>query len=91
MSDFMSFSLLLANGQQINLSPLSSLAKFGKLACEACGFDFQTRYGNAGAGLIDVHHVRQLHTLQLDQKTHLDDLACCVRTATESSTLHAIG
>lgn len=52
-----------------------ALAKFGKLACEACGFDFQKRYGNAGVGLIDVHHVRPLHTLQLDQKTHLDDLA----------------
>lgn len=52
-----------------------ALAKYGKLECEACGFDFQQRYGNAGTGLINVHHTRPLHTLEPDQKTHLDDLA----------------
>jgi 5-methylcytosine-specific restriction protein A len=52
-----------------------ALAKHGKLACEACEFDFQTQYGKAGAGVIDVHHIRPLHTLQPGQKTRLDDLA----------------
>lgn len=52
-----------------------ALTKHGKLECEACGFDFQDRYGNAGAGLIDVHHTRPLHTLEPGQKTRLNDLA----------------
>ncbi|WP_259754019.1 HNH endonuclease [Pseudomonas sp. GCEP-101] len=52
-----------------------ALAKHGKLACEACEFDFQKQYGKAGTGIIDVHHVRPLHSLQPGEKTHLDDLA----------------
>ncbi|WP_244216286.1 HNH endonuclease [Phytopseudomonas daroniae] len=52
-----------------------ALSRHGKLECEACGFDFQQRYGNAGIGLIDVHHLRPLHTLEPGQKTRLDDLA----------------
>lgn len=28
-----------------------ALATLGKLACEACGFDFQERYGDRGEGL----------------------------------------
>lgn len=52
-----------------------ALAKHGKLACEACGFDFKKRYGEAGTGLIDVHHTRPLHTLEPGQKTRLQDLA----------------
>lgn len=52
-----------------------ALTKHGKLACEACGFDFRQRYGTAGLGLIDVHHIRPLHTLESGQKTRLADLA----------------
>ena len=52
-----------------------ALAKHGKLECEACGFDFQKRYGNAGIGIIDIHHLRPLHTLESGQRTRLDDLA----------------
>ena len=52
-----------------------ALAKYGKLVCEACGFDFKATYGSAGEGLIDVHHIRPLHTLEPGQKTSLDDLA----------------
>lgn len=52
-----------------------AMAKFGKLVCEACGFDFATRYGDVGQGLIDVHHTKPVHTLQPGDKTHLNDLA----------------
>lgn len=47
----------------------------GKLECEACGFDFMKEYGAAGEGIIDVHHMKPLHTLQPGQKTALKDLA----------------
>ncbi|MCP1606038.1 HNH endonuclease [Pseudomonas citronellolis] len=52
-----------------------ALAMHGHLACEACGFDFQAQCGNAGAGVIDTHHVRPFHTLQPRQTTCRDDLA----------------
>jgi 5-methylcytosine-specific restriction enzyme A len=32
------------------------VAKTGRLACEVCGFDFETRYGAIGAGFIECHH-----------------------------------
>lgn len=52
-----------------------ALKKFGRLACEACGFDFSQRYGNLGAGLIDAHHTKPLHTLVAGHKTKVEDLA----------------
>lgn len=52
-----------------------AMKKLGKLECEACGFNFASRYGKAGEGLIDVHHIKPVHTLQPNEKTHIDDLA----------------
>ncbi|MHA6159382.1 HNH endonuclease [Pseudomonas sichuanensis] len=52
-----------------------ALAKYGKLECEVCGFNFLTEYGKAGEGLIDVHHLKPVHTLRPGEKTHLNDLA----------------
>lgn len=52
-----------------------AMARSGKLECEVCGFDFTARYHKVGEGLIDVHHVKPVHTLQPGAKTHLDDLA----------------
>lgn len=52
-----------------------ALKTHGCLACEACGFDFSTVYGDAGAGLIDVHHTKPVHTLAEGEKTRLEDLA----------------
>ncbi|MBX5556693.1 HNH endonuclease [Pseudomonas aeruginosa] len=63
------------NRKLVEKKKKQALAKFGTLTCEACGFDFQKRYGNAGAGVIEVHHIRPLHTLEPSQKTRLDDLA----------------
>ncbi len=50
-------------------------AKDGKLACEACGFDFEATYGELGEGYIDVHHTRPVHTLEPGAKTKLSNLA----------------
>lgn len=55
------------------------LEKHGKLACEACGFEFSEQYGTLYAGIIDVHHTKPVHTLVEGDKTRLEDLAllCC--------------
>nr|WP_227672732.1 HNH endonuclease [Komagataeibacter sp. FXV3] len=51
------------------------LAKTGRLACEACGFDFVERYGDRGQGFIECHHIKPLSDLPNETKTRLDDLA----------------
>jgi 5-methylcytosine-specific restriction protein A len=50
------------------------LATAGRLACEACGFDFRERYGDRGDGFIECHHVAPVHTLKPGSKTKLGDL-----------------
>lgn len=44
------------------------------IACEACGFDFERRYGDRGRGYIEVHHRRPLHASGT-VTTRLSDLA----------------
>ena len=51
-----------------------ALAKLGKLACEACGFDFQERYGERGEGFIECHHVKPVHALKPGDRTRVEDL-----------------
>jgi 5-methylcytosine-specific restriction protein A len=46
----------------------------GRLACEACGFDFSKVYGERGAGFIEAHHLRPLHQIAPGTKTRLEDL-----------------
>jgi 5-methylcytosine-specific restriction protein A len=49
--------------------------KQGKpLACEVCGFDFKTVYGERGEGFIECHHTRALETLETESKTNVRDL-----------------
>lgn len=50
-------------------------AAAGSLTCEVCGFDFEAMYGELGAGYIEVHHTKPVHTLQPASKTTLADLA----------------
>jgi len=51
------------------------LSETGKLECEACDFDFATKYGDRGVGFIEAHHKTPVS--QLDGKTHtkVSDLA----------------
>ena len=49
-------------------------AKRGPLACEACGFDFEARYGPLGSGFIEVHHTKPVHLMKFGEKTRLADL-----------------
>ena len=52
-----------------------ALAAYGALRCEACGFDFEARYGERGRGFIEAHHTKPVHTLGDGKVTKLDDLA----------------
>ncbi|MFD7066637.1 HNH endonuclease [Streptomyces sp. NPDC059913] len=45
-----------------------------RLACEACGFDFEHVYGDRGSGYIECHHVVPLHEAG-EGRTKLSDLA----------------
>lgn len=47
----------------------------GRLACEACGFDFEASYGEVGSGFIEVHHIKPVHLIKTGEKTRLADLA----------------
>ena len=52
-----------------------AMRRFGKLACEVCGFDFRARYGERGAGFIECHHIRPVSELLEPRQTSLNDLA----------------
>jgi 5-methylcytosine-specific restriction protein A len=51
-----------------------AMARFGKLECEACGFDFRARYGEVGAGYIECHHTIAVAELTPKSTTHLGDV-----------------
>jgi 5-methylcytosine-specific restriction protein A len=53
----------------------NAAAATGDLKCEVCGFDFKATYGDLGAGYIEVHHTKPVHTLLAGTKTKLNDLA----------------
>lgn len=48
------------------------IAETGALACEACGFDSDARYGIQG--VIECHHVKPVADLQPGESTRLSDL-----------------
>lgn len=50
-------------------------AETGRLACEACGFDFGSFYGPVGAGFAECHHTLPLAELPGQRGTRLVDLA----------------
>jgi 5-methylcytosine-specific restriction enzyme A len=51
-----------------------ALAREGRLACEACGFDFRERYGERGENFIECHHTVPVHALKATQTTEIEDL-----------------
>ena len=58
----------------INRKKAAFAKAHGHVFCEACGFDFQERYGERGAGFIECHHIKPVHTLRPGDKTRLADL-----------------
>ena len=51
------------------------MKKHGRLYCEACGFDFETTYGERGVGFIECHHTLPVSGMAPGSKTKLADLA----------------
>lgn len=51
------------------------LRRTGRLACEACGFDFAITYGELGHGFCEVHHSKPLGWRRGSETTLLEDLA----------------
>ncbi len=55
------------------------LSETGRLACEACGFDFSEVYGPLGEGFAECHHTQPLANLAGERATRLTDLAIVCR------------
>jgi hypothetical protein len=53
---------------------ISILAKYNKLNCEACDFNFNEFYGERGNGYIECHHLLPVSQMSINHKTKLDDL-----------------
>lgn len=49
--------------------------KNGKLYCQICGFDFQTKYGDIGSDFIEGHHTVPISDLKGEVKTKVKDVA----------------
>jgi 5-methylcytosine-specific restriction protein A len=52
----------------------SFLNRNGALYCEACGFNYRSKYGNRGEGFIECHHTKPVSSLGLGSKTKIADL-----------------
>lgn len=52
-----------------------ALAKLGRVACVACGFEFAGVYGDRGRGFIECHHTQPVESLGDGARTKLSDLA----------------
>jgi 5-methylcytosine-specific restriction enzyme A len=52
-----------------------ALAEHGNLTCEACGFDYQAKYGTLGDGFIECHHTVPVSELTPGHETKVSDLA----------------
>lgn len=63
------------NRKLVEAKKKSVLRKSGRLACEACGFDFAEKYGKRGVNFIECHHTKPLSDLKSGTRTNLNDLA----------------
>ncbi len=62
------------NASLVKHKKAAVLNRTGKLACEACGFDFEAVYGDFGKGFAECHHIVPISQLRPGQKTKLADL-----------------
>jgi 5-methylcytosine-specific restriction enzyme A len=53
------------------------LRRTGRLACEACGFDFSSVYGTRGDGFIECHHIQPLSASTTRTTTVADLVLVC--------------
>lgn len=59
----------------LDLAKRRRLKQTGRLNCQACGFDFETRYGSHGAGFIEAHHMIPVSSLDDEAETRVEDIA----------------
>ena len=52
----------------------SIMRQQGFLKCEACGFRFDTTYGDRGSTFIECHHTKPVHEMRAGEKTKQSDL-----------------
>lgn len=62
------------NRKLVEACKKAAMKKHKRLACEACKFEFAGKYGDTTQSIIDVHHTRPVHTLEVGEKTKLKDL-----------------
>lgn len=63
------------NAALVNAKKADVLRATGRLACEACNFDFAVTYGKVGNGFCEVHHTKPLGSRNGSESTSLKDLA----------------
>jgi hypothetical protein len=63
------------NRALIEAKRAATLNEYGRLACEACGFDFLAAYGERGRGFCEVHHTIPFAIRAGERVTKLADLA----------------
>lgn len=63
------------NGSLVEAKRRTVLRETGRLACEACDFDFLEVYGELGDGCAECHHILPLSQLPGRRLTRLADLS----------------
>ena len=48
--------------------------KYGRLFCQACGFDFEKTYGDVGTDYIEGHHIKAVSELSEGSLTMVEDI-----------------
>lgn len=69
----------------------AALNQHGRLQCVACGFDFVEHYGEAGEGVIDVHHTSPCIRFSRARRRRSQTSHSYARIAIESCTRAAVG
>jgi 5-methylcytosine-specific restriction protein A len=62
------------NRQLVEKKKQRVLLAMGRLTCEACGFDYEAKYGSLGTGYAECHHTKPVSELKPGENTKLSDL-----------------
>ncbi len=63
------------NREVVQIAKNDFLRKHGRFRCQACGFDFEEKYGELGRGFIEAHHTIPVSELSQDSATKVTDIA----------------
>jgi 5-methylcytosine-specific restriction protein A len=63
------------NSKVITLAKENFKRKYGKLFCQACGFDFEKVYGEIGQDFIEGHHTIAVKEMPPDYRTKPEEIA----------------